>query len=95
VQIKHEAATHAESVSSVLDEDVPDAAVLVEELLDVALADVVRQVAQEHPAPFSRWHLDDLQLFAIISRKNASVRFGVVSINASAALQGCQLFLSP
>ncbi len=48
--------TYAKSVSSVLDEDVPDAAVLVKEPFDVALPDVVRQVAQEDSAPFARWH---------------------------------------
>lgn len=39
--------THAESVSVVLDVDVPDPAVALEEPLDVLLADVVGEVAQE------------------------------------------------
>ena len=40
--------TYAESVFSVLDEDVVDPPVFVEEPLDVSLPGVVRQVAQEH-----------------------------------------------
>ena len=45
--------SYTKSVSAVLDEDVSDPAVLVEELLDVSFADVVRQVAQKNSAPFS------------------------------------------
>ena len=45
--------SYTKSVSAVLHEDVSDPAVLVEELLDVSLPDVVRQVAQKNSAPFS------------------------------------------
>ena len=48
---------YTKSISAVLDEDVPDPAVLLEELLDVPLTDVVRQVAQKNSAPFSGRHL--------------------------------------
>ena len=40
--------TYAESVFSVLDENVVDPPVFVEEPLDISLPGVVRQVAQEH-----------------------------------------------
>ena len=40
--------THAESVFSIFDEDVPDTPVFVEEPLDVPFPGVVRQVAHEH-----------------------------------------------
>ncbi len=48
--------THAESVSAVLEEDVPDPSVLVEEPLYVPRLDVVGQVAQEDPCAVARGH---------------------------------------
>ncbi len=48
--------THAKSVSAVLEEDVPDAAVLLEELLDVPLPRVVRKVAYEDSGGLARRH---------------------------------------
>ena len=48
--------THAESVSVVLEEDVVDAPVLGEELLDVSLADVVGQVTHEYAGGVAGGH---------------------------------------
>ena len=48
--------TYTESVSSVLDEDVPDPSVAVKEPLDVPLPDVVRQIADKDPGALARRH---------------------------------------
>ena len=48
-RIAQKSVTHAESESSVDDVDVADASVLAEEVLDVSLANVVRQVADKDP----------------------------------------------
>ena len=59
--------TYAESVFSVLDEDIVDPPVFVEEPLDVSLPGVVRQVAQEYASGIAvvmSWGHDALQLNA-------------------------------
>ena len=50
--LRRKSVTYAEPVSSVDDEDVGDASVLAEEVLQVSVSDVVRKVSNEDPSGF-------------------------------------------